>query len=282
MGELLYGTSSWSDKSWVGSFYPDGTQPAQFLALYAKRFRAVEADVTYYRVPSRSMVEGWRTRTPDHFRLCAKFPRAIVHGGEGPRPDAGVVLMPEAVAATTDAFLDAMSALEEKCGPLVLQFPYFNKEAFASPQPFYDRLDAYLRTLPKDFRYAVEVRNKWWVTQPYLDILREHEVAPVLVELGYLPHPADLAKKFDLVTTDFVYGRLIGDRKKVEERTKVFDRIVLDKGEEIERWAGLLEEMLEVVPKAYVFANNHYAGHGPATIEALAATFPPPDARSTP
>jgi len=270
VGELLYGTSSWSEKSWVGSFYPEGTPPARFLSLYAKRFRAVEADVTYYRVPSRSMVEAWRTRTPDHFRVCAKFPRAIVHGGEGPRPDAGVVLMPEAVAATTDAFLDAMSALEEKCGPLVLQFPYFNKEAFASPQPFYDRLDTYLRTLPKDFRYAVEVRNKWWVTQPYLDILRDHEVAPVLVELGYLPHPADLAKKFDLVTTDFVYGRLIGDRKKVEERTKVFDRIVLDKGEEIERWAGLLEELLEVVPKAYVFANNHYAGHGPATIEALA------------
>ena len=254
----------------MGSFYPDGTQPGEFLSLYAQRFRAVEADVTYYRVPSRSMVEGWRKRTPADFRVCAKFPRAIVHGGEGPRPDPGVVLVPEAVAKTTDEFLEAMSALEEKCGPLVLQFPYFNKQAFSSPAPFYDRLDAYLGSLPKDFRYAVEVRNKWWVGQPLLDILRAHDTALVLVELGYLPHPADLAKKFDLITTDFVYGRLIGDRKAVEARTKVFDHVVLDKAEEIDRWANLLQEMLEVVPEAYVFANNHYAGHGPATIDALA------------
>ena len=270
MGELLYGTSSWSDKSWVGSFYPDDTQPAQFLGLYAQEFRAVEADVTYYRVPSRSMVEGWRTRTPDGFRVCAKFPRSIVHGGQGPRPDAGVVLVPELVAEETDLFLDAMSALAEKCGPLVLQFPYFNKQAFASPEPFYERLDAYLGSLPADFRYAVEVRNKWWVKQPLLDILRSHDAALVLVELNYMPHPAELAESFDLVTTDFVYGRLIGDRKAVEEKTKVFDRLVLDKSDDLDRWARLLEHLLEEVPKAYVFANNHYAGHGPATIRALA------------
>lgn len=270
MGELLYGTSSWSDKSWVGSFYPDNTQPAQFLGLYAQEFRAVEADVTYYRIPSRSMVEGWRNRTPDGFRLCAKFPRSIVHGGSGPRPDSGVVLVPERVGEETDLFLDAMSALAEKCGPLVLQFPYFNKEAFASPQPFYERLDAYLGKLPKDFRYAVEVRNKWWVKPALFDILRSHDAALVLVELNYMPHPAELAEKLDLVTTDFVYGRLIGDRKKVEEKTKSFDHLVLDKGADLDRWAQLLQGLLEEVPKAYVFANNHYAGHGPATIRALA------------
>ena len=270
MGELLYGTSSWSDKSWVGAFYPDNAQPAEFLGHYAKEFRVVEADVTYYRVPSRRMVEGWRARTPDHFRLCAKFPRSIVHGGQGPRPDAGVVLVPELVAEETDLFLEAMSALAEKCGPLVLQFPYFNKQAFASPQPFYERLDAYLGALPKDFRYAVEVRNKWWVKPQLLDILRSHDAALVLVELNYMPHPAELAEQFDLVTTDFVYGRLIGDRKKVEEKTKTFDRLVLDKGEDLDRWARLLENLLEEVPKAYVFANNHYAGHGPATIRSLA------------
>ena len=69
---------------------------------------------------------------------------------------------------------------------------------------------------------------------------------------------------------DFVYGRLIGDRKKVEEKTKTFDRLVLDKSADLDRWARLLEGLLAEVPKAYVFANNHYAGHGPATIRALA------------
>ena len=108
MGELLYGTSSWSEKSWVGSFYPDGTKPAEFLAHYATQFRTVEADNTYYRVPSERMVEGWAARTPAGFELAAKFPRSIVHGGDGPRPDPDVVLVPERVGEETERFLGAM------------------------------------------------------------------------------------------------------------------------------------------------------------------------------
>jgi len=266
MGELLYGTSSWSEKSWVGPFYPEGTEPREFLRHYATRFPAVEADNTYYRVPSRSMVEGWRDRTPDAFRVCAKFPRSIVHAGEGAKPDGAKVLEP---GGDTEPFLDHISLLGEKCGPLVLQFPYFNKQAFESSAPFYDRLDRYLESLPRDFRYAVELRNKWWINETLLDILRRHEAALVLVELAYLPHPAELAEKLPVVTTDFTYARLIGDRKAVEDRTKTFDRLVLDKGESLDRWAGLLRSLLEEVPRAYVFANNHFAGHGPATIRDL-------------
>ena len=266
MGDLLYGTSSWSEKSWVGPFYPEDTQPRDFLGFYATQFRTVEADNTYYRVPSRSMVEGWRARTPDGFRLCAKFPRSIVHAGEGPKPDGAAVLQP---GGDTEAFLDNMSVLGEKCGPLVLQFPYFNKQAFDSPAPFLDRLDRYLESLPRDFRYAVELRNKWWVNETLLEILRRHDTAFVLVELAYLPHPADLAAKLPLVTTDFTYARLIGDRKAVDERTKTFEKLVLDKSDSLERWAGLLRQLLEEVPCAYVFANNHFAGHGPATIRDL-------------
>ncbi|MHC5051064.1 MAG: DUF72 domain-containing protein, partial [Planctomycetota bacterium] len=79
MGELVYGTSSWSEKSWVGSFYPTGMRPADFLTHYATRFQAVEADTTYYGIPRASMVEGWVRKTPPGFRLAAKFPRSIVH-----------------------------------------------------------------------------------------------------------------------------------------------------------------------------------------------------------
>ena len=266
MGDLLYGTSSWSEKSWVGSFYPEGLAPRDFLGHYATQFNAVEADNTYYRVPSRAMVEGWRNRTPDEFRICAKFPRSIVHAGEGPKPDGAAVLQP---GGDTELFLDNMSVLGEKCGPLVLQFPYFNKQAFESPAPFYERLDRYLDSLPRDFRYAVELRNKWWVGEPLLEILRRHDVALVLVELGYLPHPAEVAAKLAVETTDFVYARLIGDRKAVEEKTKSFDKLVIDMGDSLDRWADLLRGLLEEVPKAYVFANNPFAGHGPATIRDL-------------
>ena len=60
MKRLLHGTSSWSAPGWTGPFYPRGTKPADQLTFYATQFPSVEADNTYYRVPSQSMVRGWR------------------------------------------------------------------------------------------------------------------------------------------------------------------------------------------------------------------------------
>jgi len=262
---LIYGTASFSEKSWVGSFYPEGTQPRDFLEHYAAQFHAVEADTTYYGVPRESMVKGWAERTPDSFRICAKFPRSIVHAGEGRQPD------PEAILSDwneTDEFLEVMRLLGDKCGPLVLQFPYFARDLI-SRGDFLERLDVYLGKLPKDFRYGVELRTRGFICDPLLHILRRHDVSFVASELPYMPHPADLAKKFDLVTTDFFYGRLIGDRKAVDAKTKTFDRIVLDQGPSLDRWAEMLEGVRERVKDVYVFANNHFAGHGPTTIREL-------------
>ncbi len=271
MGTLLCGTSSWSEKSWVGPFYPEGTAPGDYLAHYATRFSTVEADVTYYRVPDKRLVEGWDRKTPEGFLLSAKFPRSVVHGGEGATPDPKAVLVPAKVKKDVDRFLESMRLLGPKCGPLVLQFPYFNKKVFSGAGEFFERLDAFLAGLPDGFRYGVEVRNRAWIGEPLLTLLKRHKTALVLVELAYMPHPADLAKEFDLVTTDFLYARLIGDRKAVDEKTETFDRIVLDRHDALERWAALLTKLLRKVPRAFVYANNHYAGHGPATIEELAA-----------
>ena len=264
---ILFGTSSWSEKSWDGVFYPKGMAPGDTLAHYATQFRTVEADVTYYRVPDRRMVEGWARKTPDGFMLSAKFPRSVVHGGDAATPDPAKLLVRDAVGRDTDAFLGAMSALGPKCGPLVLQFPYFNRQAFASPAPFIDRLDAYLGTLPATFRYGVEIRNKAWLSTALTDVLRRHRTALVLVDLAYMPHPAELT--IDLVTTDFLYGRLIGDRKAIDAITTSFDRIVVDMRPRLERWAELLKRLVPKVPGTYLYANNHYAGHGPATIREL-------------
>jgi len=269
VGKVSLGTSSWSTPGWVGPFYPKGTKSADFLAHYAQHFRSVEADVTYYRVPSQSMVSGWRDQTPESFKICAKFPRSVVHAGTGPKPDPARVLIPSAVQVDTEAFLSAMSLLGDRCGPLVLQFPYFSASCFPEADEFLDRLDDYLGQLPKDFRYAVEVRNRAWLGKPLTEMLRRHEVALVLVEMGYMPHPADVASRLDVVTTDFLYGRLVGDRKAVEARSKRFDEIVVDQSASLQRWADLVGALSERATRTWLFANNHYAGHGPATIREL-------------
>ncbi len=271
LGELRLGCSSWTEKGWSTAFYPPGLAPAEQLRHYATRYDTVEADVTYYRVPSRSMVLGWRDRTPENFVLSAKFPRSIVHAGAAAQPDASKVLVWDEVGRDCEQFLDTMSLLGPKCGPLVLQFPYFNRSAFASAAPFLERLDAFLERLPRALRYGVELRNKSWVDESLLSLLRRHQAAFVMVELPYMPHPADLARRFDLLTCDFAYARLIGDRKRIDALTDVLDRTVVDQSASLARWAELANELLQRAKRVYVYANNHFAGFAPATIDELSS-----------
>jgi uncharacterized protein YecE (DUF72 family) len=242
-------------------------KPADFLGYYATQFMTVEADTTYYAIPRREMVLGWAGKTPPGFVLSAKFPRSIVHCGEGAKPDASRVLVPDAVGRDVEVFLKAMELLGEKCGPLVLQFPYFGRDAFKSLREFLDRLEPFLESLPPRFRYAVEIRNKAWLVPELTDALRKRGVALVLVDIAYMPHPSQL--ELDLATTDLTYVRLIGDRKAVEAKTETFDRIVLDQSERLERWAQYLAPIVGRGWQIYVYANNHYAGHGPETIREL-------------
>jgi uncharacterized protein YecE (DUF72 family) len=67
------GTSGWSYPSWKPGFYPTDSKPADFLRLYAERFRTVELNTTGYRLPSEEQFERWAAQTPDGFRFAPKL-----------------------------------------------------------------------------------------------------------------------------------------------------------------------------------------------------------------
>jgi uncharacterized protein YecE (DUF72 family) len=265
-GEVLFGTSSWSEKTWAGVFYPAGTRPGDYLRYYATRFRTVEVDATYYAVPDRAMAAGWAAKTPAGFTLSAKFVRTIVHGGEASTPDPSRMLRRD----EADVFLESMAAVGAKCGPLVLQFPYFSRRAFREAGPFFERLERFLEALPRAFRYAVEVRNAAWLTEELTALLRRHAAALVLVDMKDMPHPAEVAAKLDVVTTDFVYARLIGDRKLTDDLSQGrWDRVIVDQSPRLESWGQLIRTLRHRAPRILVYANNHYAGYAPTTVERL-------------
>jgi len=271
--QVRFGTSSFSWEDWIGPFYPPGTRPGDFLRYYATQFDSVEVDATYYAIPSAPMVEGWLAKTPPHFKLAAKFPRSIVHGGEAARPDPARVLVPDLVRADRDEFLGVMARLGERLGPLVLQFPFFAKAVFPEPGPFLERLDRFLADLPAEFRYAVEIRNPAWLDETLTALCRRHRAALVLVDQEWMPHGDKVARQLDFVTTDFVYVRLLGDRKEIETMTTTWEREVIDHQRSLERWAALLARLAARGLLTYVFVNNHYAGHAPATVRRLQALF---------
>ena len=45
------GTSGYSYKEWKGPFYPEDLPDKQMLQFYGERFRTVEINNTFYRMP---------------------------------------------------------------------------------------------------------------------------------------------------------------------------------------------------------------------------------------
>ncbi len=253
---IRLGTSAFTAAGWPGSFYPAGLPEREYLSYYATRFDTVEVDSTFYRTPALSTVKGWYSKTPEEFLFAAKVPRTITH--EKVLRDCDVEL---------SQFLQVMDALGEKLGPLLFQFGYFNKKAFAGVNDFLDRLVPFLEKLPKNYRFAVEIRNRTWLVPQLVEALRSHGVALALIDQSWMPRPAQWFEKFDPITADFTYVRWLGDRKGIEERTKTWDKIIVDRSSDLAEWVRLLKRVQKRRIQILAFANNHYAGHGPATLE---------------
>jgi uncharacterized protein YecE (DUF72 family) len=255
-GQLHLGTSSWSSPDWVGPFYPPGTPPERFIEHYATVFDTVEVDATYYRMPTKANVEAWRSRTPEGFTFAVKTPGVITH-------EKALVDVGDDMAH----FLEVITGLGSRLGPVLLQFPYFNKQAFTSAAPFLERLDAFLGTLPRELRFAVEVRNKAWVKKPLVELCHSHRVALAWVEQAWMPSAAEWPKLTGGPTTDFAYVRFLGDRKKIEELTKTWEKTVIDRSSVIADWVPVIRGMIDNGAYTYAYFNNHFAGHAPESLE---------------
>jgi uncharacterized protein YecE (DUF72 family) len=253
---ILLGTSSFTKEGWGKSFYPEGLSPREYLAYYATQYPTVEIDSTFYSRPSSAVVNGWNARTPDNFVFALKVPRAITHEK---------VLF--ACQPEMDEFIGVMSLLGDKLGPMVLQFPYFNRSAFKSPDEFLARLAPFLKCLPREKMFAVELRNKNWLTSQFADLLREHNVALVLQDHSWMPGYGELESKFDPITADWTYIRWLGDRKGIEQLTTTWNKEVIDRSESMRNWVDVCYRIQNRGVTIFAYANNHYSGFAPGTLK---------------
>src|SRR5437764_1282826 len=138
---LYVGTSGFSYKEWKGTFYPQDLPAKQMLRYYGERFRAVEINNTFYRMPTASSLEPWAGEVPADFQFVLKAPQVITHVRR--LKDAG-----DAVAQ----LLEAAGVLKDRLGPLLFQLPpNFKKDV--------PRLRAFLALLPSPGRAAFEFRH---------------------------------------------------------------------------------------------------------------------------
>ena len=225
-GKAYIGTSGWSYPHWKGPFYPADLPDRQLLDYYCRHFHTVEVNNSFYHLPGEATLDQWRQTTPADFVFAAKASRYITHMKK--------LREPEKICET---FLQRMSVLGRKLGPIVFQLPphwHYNGE----------RLATLLAYLPRSHRYAFEFRDPDWINDEALSLLEQHNTAFCIYELAGFRSPLH-------VTADFVYIRLHGPAGAYQGK---YD------GRTLAAWTRRIHNWLKAGLDVYGYFDNDEAG----------------------
>ncbi|MBA3286337.1 MAG: DUF72 domain-containing protein [Nitrosopumilus sp.] len=240
---IYIGCSGWSYSGWKGTFYPKELESKKWLSYYARFFKFVEVDSTYYSIPSRFVVKGWKDKTPDDFRFTLKFPKEITHGKR--LLDASRYLIP---------FFHALEPLVDKTLMLLIQLP-----PYLTKKNGYEYIENLVPKLDNRYRYALEVREPSWFDDGVCDFLKENNMPLVWSVRDDLTTPP-------MVTSHQIYIRFIGDRS-ISEMD--FGKIIRDRQKEMKEYANHIIRMQQgdgigqQQQQIAIAFNNHFAGFGP-------------------
>jgi uncharacterized protein YecE (DUF72 family) len=160
------GTSGYNYPEWRGTFYPEDLPAGKMFDWYSTRFRTVEINYTFYRMPTPKTTGAWHDQAPAGFRYALKAPRRITH--EKRLKDC---------ADTVGFFADAARVLKGHLGPLLFQLPPTFKCDLA-------RLDEFLAVLPADLQAAFEFRHDSWLTEDVFARLAAKQAALCIADFG--------------------------------------------------------------------------------------------------
>ena len=143
------GTTGWGERAWVGTVYPKGTKPEDFLARYSEVFDTIELNTTHYQIPEESKVNRWYQHSASDFIFCPKLPRSISH-----HRNLGIG------TGSIRNFCESIQGLREKLGPCFMQLPPY----FAPDQ--IDLLGHFLDEWPNEIVLHIEFRHEDWFKSP--------------------------------------------------------------------------------------------------------------------
>lgn len=252
---LYVGCPIWTNKDWLGTYFPLGIKEPDYLHYYARQFNSLELNTTHYRIPDAPTVRRWREAVGPGFRFCPKLPRSISHERELYNVD-----------ALTLTFTRAMRELGDNLGTCFLQLP----PHFGPAQ--LPRLERFLLDFPADVPLAVELRHPGW----FADAGLADAVFATLEALGRTLVITDVAGRRDVLaqrlTTPTAFVRLNGHGLIPSDYTRA------------DAWAERLAAWYaQGLHTAYVFIHQRDVRHAPvwaqhflARIKALTGIAVPP------
>ena len=277
MSSLRIGTSGWNYPSgpgtWNGLFYPKtrskkaGTAGFDELRFYAEHFNTVEVNSTFYGSPRAEVTRTWADRTPPGFEFSLKLYQKFTHpkmfkeaalktapGSEGPLLD----LLAQVTQSDIDDYRAGIEPLAStgRLGALLAQFPPSFKDTPQAREYLAQLLRAFA-----DYPIAVELRHRSWSDAfgDTLGLLNAFNAA--WVQIDEPKFKLSIRQNWLPNITGFYYVRLHGRNVAKwwhhEHRDDRYD--YLYSSGELEEFAETAAAAKELVKKAYLYTNNHFA-----------------------
>jgi len=275
------GTCSWADEALTKHWYPKGVPAKERLPYYAERFSTVEVDSTYYRLPERSMVQGWADRTPADFVMHVKaFGLMTRHPVKAdvlppdlreamPVDEHGRVDRPprELRREVFRRFLDALEPLRSagKLGGILFQLPPY---VVVKPQSL-EYLE-WARAQLGDDEMLVEFRHRSWLDDEHraqtLAFLEGLPATHVIVDAPRSETAKNLVPTVIALTSPTAYIRFHGRNlstwnKRGGSAAERFDYLYSE--DELGDWVDPLRELSQEAEAAYAMFNNNASSPGP-------------------
>jgi uncharacterized protein YecE (DUF72 family) len=218
------------------------------LEFYSERFRSVEVNYSFYRLPLKTTYEKWADQSPDGFLFTLKLSRFITH-----------VKRLHGVKTAFRTFITRAAPLGAKLGPVLVQLPpTFGIDV--------GRLERFLKGACEvggerginPLRLAFEFRHPTWFgpdATAALDTLKRYGAAFVCAHSNRYPYPDT-----EPVTGDFMYLRFHGPVKMFESE---YGRSGLS------RWALLIDKWRGKGIDVFAYFNNDVSGHAVRDAQAL-------------
>jgi uncharacterized protein YecE (DUF72 family) len=171
VSNIHVGCSGWVYKHWRGIFYPEGLPQRLWFERYAEEFDTVEINNSFYHLPKPETYDKWRKQAPEGFCYAVKANRFITQAKKQKDPEEPL-----------DRFLKPTRRLKEHLGPILFQLP-------PSMKINLERLESFLKILPKSVTSVFEFREKSWYVEEVLELLDRHGAGFVAHDMKGLASP---------------------------------------------------------------------------------------------
>jgi uncharacterized protein YecE (DUF72 family) len=279
---IRLGAMTWSYPGWKGIVYAQAASEKQLanhgLTAYARLplLRAAEIDRAYYEPLAAHAYHGYAAQVPREFRFLVKahedccVARYPLHARYGKKRGLDNPLFLDAMHAER-VVRAAQEGLGDNLGGILFQFP---PQDVREPRRFAERLHAFLRRLPADIPYVVELRNPELLTPAYGAALADARAVHCHNAWNTMPSVSEQARRLPKATRrPLVVRWLLRPHETFADaktRYAPFDRLVAEDGARRAEIARLVARAhLHDVP-ALVLVDNKAEGCAPLSVEALA------------